>query len=64
MWPQVWSNETCILMVVAELLWGTPRAAFGHLTLMKENFPGSKTIIKQSIPRDGDRYLSAYIQPS
>lgn len=46
-------------MVVAELLWGTPRAAFGHLTSMKENFSGSKIIIKQSIPRDGDRYLSA-----
>lgn len=50
-------------MVVAELLWGIPRGAFGHLTSMKENFPGSKTIIKQSIPRDGDRYLSAWIQP-
>ena len=50
-------------MVVARLLWGTPRAAFGHLTSMKEKFPGSKTINKQSIPRDGDRCLSAWIHP-
>ena len=51
-------------MMVAELVWGTPRAAFGHLTSTRENSPGNKTITKESTPRDGERQIPECLDPA